>query len=280
MAEPVRVALLVTCLVDLFRPSVGFAAVALLEAAGCTVEVPRAQTCCGQPAYNSGDRADAKAIARQVLAVFAGYDYVVAPSGSCAGMVRVHYPELFADEPGMLAEAEALAARTWELVSFLVDVRGMEKVAARWDKSATYHDACSGLRELGVKAQPRRLLASVEGLRLSELADCEVCCGFGGTFCVKYPEISDKMVTDKAIEIAATGAEAVLAGDLGCLLNIAGKLTRLGIPVETRHIAEVLAGMADRIPAIGASLTRPSRESGNPGAESSIASPGPPLSRG
>src|SRR6266568_865259 len=132
---PVRVALLVTCLVDLFRPSVGFAAVALLEAAGCTIEAPRAQTCCGQPAYNSGDRADAKQIARQVIAAFAGYDYVVAPSGSCAGMVRVHYPELFADDPGMLPQAQELAARTWELVAFLVDVRGMQSVAARWDKS-------------------------------------------------------------------------------------------------------------------------------------------------
>ena len=246
-----RVALLVTCLVDLFRPSVGFAAVALLEAAGCVVAVPRAQTCCGQPAYNSGDRADAKAIARQVIAVFAGYDYVVAPSGSCAGMVRLHYPALFADEPEMLAQAKELAGRTYELVSFLVDIRGMKTMAARWERSATYHDGCSGLRELGVKAQPRALLASVAGLRLSELPGAEVCCGFGGTFCVKYPEISDKMVSDKAVEIAATGADAVLAGDLGCLLNIAGKLSRLGIPVEARHIAEVLAGMADG-PAIGA----------------------------
>ncbi len=279
-SQPARVALLVTCLVDLFRPSVGFAAVALLEAAGCTVEVPRAQTCCGQPAYNSGDRADAKAIAHQVIAAFAGFDYVVAPSGSCAGMVRVHYPLLFADEPAMLAEAEGLAARTWELVSFLVDVRGVGEVAAFWDRSATYHDACSGLRELGVKAQPRLLLASVAGLRLSELAESEVCCGFGGTFCVKYPEISDKMVSDKAAEIAATGADAVLAGDLGCLLNIAGKLTRLGSPVEARHIAEILAGMADEIPAIGAPPTRHSRERGNPEAERSIASPGPPLARG
>ena len=252
MAEPARVALLVTCLVDLFRPSVGFAAVALLEAAGCTVEVPRAQTCCGQPAYNSGDREDAKAIARQVIAAFAGYDYVVAPSGSCAGMLRVHYPQLFADDPAMLAQAEELAARTWELVAFLVDVRGMERVAARWQKSATYHDGCSGLRELGIKAQPRLLLGSVEGLRLTELPGAEVCCGFGGTFCVKYPEISDKMVTDKAAEIALPGADAVLAGDLGCLLNIAGKLTRLGSPVEARHIAEVLAGTADTTPAIGA----------------------------
>ena len=166
-------------------------------------------------------------------------------------MVHVHYPELFADEPAMRGAAEELAARTHELVAFLVDIRGMTGVAARWERSATYHDGCSGLRELGVKAQPRALLASVGGLRLTELPGAEVCCGFGGTFCVKYPEISDKMVTDKAAEIAATGADALLAGDLGCLLNIAGKLSRLGIHVEARHIAEVLAGMTDT-PAIGA----------------------------
>src|SRR5205085_11822413 len=167
----------------------------------------------------------------QVIAAFAGYDYVVAPSGSCAGMVKIHYPQLFADEPEILAAAEDLASRTHELVSFLVDVRGMTGVAACWAGSATYHDACSGLRELAVKEQPRRLLASVEGLRLTELPGAEVCCGFGGTFCVKYPEISDKMVADKALDIAATGADAVLSGDLGCLLNIAGKLSRLGVPV-------------------------------------------------
>ena len=250
MPEPARVGVLVTCLVDLFRPSVGFASVALLERAGCTVEVPRLQTCCGQPAYNSGDRGDAKRIARQVIAAFAGYDYVVAPSGSCAGMVKVHYPEMFADEPEMRARAEELAARTWELVSFLVDVRGMTEVGAIWQRRATYHDACSGLRELGVKAQARRLLGSVSGLSLTELPGAEICCGFGGTICVKYPEISDKMVADKAEDIAATGAEAVLAGDLGCLLNIAGKLSRLGIPVEARHVAEVLAGMTGEVPPI------------------------------
>src|SRR5438128_956135 len=155
--SPARVALLVTCLVDLFRPSVGFAAVKLLEDCGCTVEVPRHQTCCGQPAYNSGDRGDAKALARQVIAAFSGYDYVVAPSGSCAGMVKLHYPRLFADEPETLAAAEALAARTWELIAFLVEVCGVERVSARWPRRATYHDGCSGLRELGVKAQPRRL---------------------------------------------------------------------------------------------------------------------------
>jgi L-lactate dehydrogenase complex protein LldE len=247
------VALFVTCLVDLFRPTVGFAAVALLERAGCIVEVPRAQTCCGQPAYNSGDRADAKAIALQVIAAFAGYDYVVAPSGSCAGMLRTHYPELFADEPAVLPRAQELASRSWELTSFLVDVCGLRAVAASWECRATYHDACSGLRELGVKSQPRLLLDGVAGLELHELPGAETCCGFGGTFCVKYPEISDKIVTEKAADIVATGAQAVLAGDLGCLLNIAGRLQRDGSAIEVRHVAEVLAGMTGEVPPIGAS---------------------------
>jgi L-lactate dehydrogenase complex protein LldE len=163
----------------------------------------------------------------------------------------VHYPELFAADPAVLPRAQQLAAHTWELVSFLVDVCGMQAVTARWDRRVTYHDACSGLRELGVKAQPRRLLASVSGLRLSELPGVETCCGFGGTFCIKYPDISDKMVSDKEAEIAATGAEAVLAGDLGCLLNIAGKLHRQGRRIEVRHVAEVLAGMTEEVPAIG-----------------------------
>lgn len=247
-----RVALFVTCLVDLFRPTVGFAAVKLLEDAGCTVEVPRRQTCCGQPAYNSGDRAEAKAIAQQVFNAFAGYDYVVAPSGSCAGMLRVHYPELFADDSENLPRAQDLAERSWELLSFLVDVCRLQAVAANWPRRITYHDACSGLRELGIKLQPRQLLASVSGLSIEELPGAEVCCGFGGTFCVKYPEISDKMVSDKATDIAATGVEAVLAGDLGCLLNMAGKLYRQGRHVEVRHVAEVLAGMTDGVPPIGA----------------------------
>jgi L-lactate dehydrogenase complex protein LldE len=242
-----RVALFVTCLVDLFRPTVGFAAVKLLEEAGCTVEVPRAQTCCGQPAYNSGARADAKAIALRVLDAFEGYDHVVAPSGSCAGMIRVHYPELFDDDPAALPRTQQLAARSWELVSFLVDICGMQAVSTRWERHVTYHDACSGLRELGIKNQPRRLLASVDGLRLRELPGAETCCGFGGMFCVKYPDISDKMVSDKATDIVATGAESVLAGDLGCLLNIAGKLQRHGRRVEVRHVAEVLAGMTGEV---------------------------------
>ncbi len=245
---PVRVGLFVTCLVDLFRPTVGFAAVKLLEEAGCTVAVPRAQTCCGQPAYNSGDRADTREIAARVIAAFEPYDYVVAPSGSCAGMIREHYPALFADDPAMQTRAQALAARTYELVSFLTDVRGVSRVAARYDGTIVYHDSCSGLRELGVKRQPRKLLATVEGLRLAELPGAEICCGFGGTFCVKYPEISDKIVSEKTADIAATGADTLLAGDLGCLLNMAGKLKREGRPVAVRHVAEVLAGMTDAAP--------------------------------
>ena len=245
-----RVALFVTCLVDLFRPSVGFAAIKLLEDAGCRVEVPELQTCCGQPAYNSGNRAAARDVARQVIAAFKGFDYVVVPSGSCGGMIHSHYPALFADDPATAEEARALGRHTHELVSFLVDVMGVSAVTARHAGTATYHDSCSGLRELGVKAQPRRLLATVAGLALTELPGAEVCCGFGGTFCVKYPEISDRMVADKARDIVATGADTLLAGDLGCLLNIAGKLRRLGHGVRVRHVAEVLAGELGR-PAIG-----------------------------
>ncbi len=252
MAEPIRVGLFVTCLVDLFRPTVGFAAVKLLGDAGCIVEVPKLQTCCGQPAYNSGDREDAKAIARQVIAAFTGFDYVVVPSGSCGGMIKTHYPALFADEPAVKAAAEALAERTYELISFLADVLKTTRLDARYAGIVTYHDACSGLRELGVKEQPRRLLEGVAGLTLKEMATPEVCCGFGGTFCVKYPEISDKMVTDKVADIAATGADTLLCGDMGCLLNMAGKLSRLGTPVHVRHIAEILADMTGEVPPIGA----------------------------
>ena len=247
---PIRVGLFVTCLVDLFRPSVGFAAVKLLEDAGCQVEVPAAQTCCGQPAYNSGDTADAKAIAADVITAFEDFDYVVAPSGSCAGMLRVHYPALFAGDAAMAPRARALAARTYELISFLTDVRGVRAVDARFAGRVTYHDSCSGLRELGIRAQPRDLLGSVTGLELTELPEGEACCGFGGTFCVKYPEISNAMVAAKAACVRETGAETLLAGDLGCLLNMAGKLKRDGAAVRVRHVAEVLAGMTDT-PAIG-----------------------------
>jgi L-lactate dehydrogenase complex protein LldE len=246
-----RVALFVTCLVDLHRPTIGFAAIRLLEQAGCQVEVPRAQTCCGQPAYNSGDRATARELARGIIEAFSGYDYVVVPSGSCGGMLGRHFPGLFDDDPNLRARADALAAKTHELMSFLVDVLGVTTVPGVCQATATYHDSCSGLREMGIKEQPRRLLASVAGLTLTEMAEPEVCCGFGGTFCVKYPEISVHMVADKTRDIAATGAGLVLAGDLGCLLNIAGRLKREGSAVQVRHAAEVLAGMTGDVPPIG-----------------------------
>jgi L-lactate dehydrogenase complex protein LldE len=245
-----RVGLFVTCLVDFFRPSVGFAAIKLLQDAGCIVEVPAAQTCCGQPSYNSGDRASAGSIARDIVAAFDGFDYVVVPSGSCAGMIRKHFPMLLTDDPAFAEPARALAGKTHELVSFLVDVLGVEAVATSHQGSITYHDSCSGLRELGIRDQPRRLLAGIDGLELRELPEADVCCGFGGTFCVKYPDISDAIVTRKIEAIAGTGADTLLAGDLGCLLNMAGKLKRDGVATKSRHVAEILAGMADG-PAIG-----------------------------
>jgi L-lactate dehydrogenase complex protein LldE len=248
---PRRVGLFVTCLVDLLRPTVGFAAVKLLEDAGCTVDVP-SQTCCGQPAFNSGDRRTTREIAEQVVAAFEPYDAVVVPSGSCAGMLKTHYPELFHGDPNWLPRVDAFCAKTFELVSYLADVLKVARVDAQFAGTVTYHDSCSGLRELGIRAQPRQLLARVDGLTLKEMPDSDVCCGFGGTFCVKYPDISNAIVAKKADRIASTGADTLLAGDLGCLMNMAGKLQRLGHKVHARHVAEVLAGMTD-IPAIGES---------------------------
>jgi L-lactate dehydrogenase complex protein LldE len=247
-SEP-RVGLFVTCLVDIIRPSVGFAAVKLLEDAGCKVVVP-SQTCCGQPAYNAGDRDSAKTLARQAIDAFEDCDYVVVPSGSCGGMLSKHYPDLFAGEPDLAQRAERFAEKTHELISFLVDVMGVKKVAARYEGTVAYHDSCAGLRELGVKTQPRRLLAGVEGLTLVELADAEVCCGFGGLFATKYGELSNAIVGRKAEDIRSGKADTVLAGDLGCLMNMAGRLQREGSPIKARHVAEILAGMAEG-PAIG-----------------------------
>ncbi len=247
-SPPPNVGLFVTCLVDLMRPVVGFAAVKLLEDAGCVVSVPAAQTCCGQPAYNAGDQTDARAIARQVIAAFEGFDYVVAPSGSCAGMIRVHFPGLFAGDALMAGRARALGERTFELTQFLRDVLQVSDVEAEYRGCATYHDGCAGLREMGVKEQPRALLAAVRGLELKEGGEAEICCGFGGLFCVKYPDISGRIVDGKVDDVLATGADTLLGGDLGCLLNVAGRLKRRGSGVRVRHVAEVLAGMTDGPP--------------------------------
>ena len=246
-ARPIRVGLFVTCLVDLMRPSIGFAAVKLLEDAGCRVDVPE-QTCCGQPAFNSGDRANARAIAEKTIAAFERFDYVVAPSGSCAGQIRKHYPELFQDDPNLAPRAAKLAEKTYELVSFLVDVLGVTSVSSDFTGEVTYHDSCSGLRELGVKSQPRLLLSSIPGVKLVEMNENEVCCGFGGTFAVKYGDISDSIVSKKTENVAQSGATTLLAGDLGCLMNMAGKLHREGKAVAVRHVAEVLAGGIDAPP--------------------------------
>jgi len=233
----------VTCLVDLVRPQIGFAAAKLLDQAGCDVEVPAAQTCCGQPAWNAGADAHGKDIARGVIAAFEGFDYVVAPSGSCAGMIRRHYPEMFESDPAWLPRARALAQKTHELMSFLVKVRGMTNVDARFEGRVCYHDSCSSLREMGVKAEPRALLATVDGLTLNELTDPQVCCGFGGLFSVKYPEISERMADDKIADACATGADTLIGGDLGCLLHLKGRMARAGKTLQVRHAAEVLADM-------------------------------------
>jgi L-lactate dehydrogenase complex protein LldE len=241
-AKRPRAGLFVTCLVDLFRPSIGIASARLLEAAGCDVIVPRNQTCCGQPAYNSGDRKNARAIAEQTITAFQGCDYIVAPSGSCAGMLKTHYPRLMQGDPDAEARASDFAGRVHELVSFLVDVRGFNQAPGSFEGTVTYHDSCSGLRELGIKTQPRELLTSIKGLSLTEMPECEICCGFGGAFSVKFPDISNAMVEKKAANIAAAEPDILLAGDLGCLMNMAGKLRRQGRDIACRHVAEVLAG--------------------------------------
>ncbi|WP_244630851.1 (Fe-S)-binding protein [Aureimonas sp. ME7] len=246
-----RVALFVTCLVNVMRPAIAEGSRELLLAAGCEVFVPLDQTCCGQPAFNSGNERDGQAMARHQIAALEGFDYVVAPSGSCAGTIRHGYPESLSGDPAWAERAKALAARTYEITSFLVDVLGYRTPPpTRHVGTATYHDTCSGLRELGVHDQPRALLRSVEGLALTPLPDANVCCGFGGTFCVKYPAISNAVVAEKTASITKTGADILLGGDLGCLLNMAGKLAREGSGIRTFHTVEALTGRLGT-PAIG-----------------------------
>lgn len=224
------------------RPRIGFASLALLKAAGIDAIVPAGQTCCGQPAYNSGDLDATRILARKLLVEFRDCDYVVVPSGSCAGMIRVHYPSLFAGNPEA-ADFERLAARTYELTDFLVNIAKLKSVPGSFTGTITYHDSCSGLRELGVKDQPRALLAKMPGVALREMKESETCCGFGGTFSIKFGDISTRMCDNKCVQALDTGAQAIVGGDLGCLLNIEGRLRRRGDD-QTRvmHIAEMLAG--------------------------------------
>jgi L-lactate dehydrogenase complex protein LldE len=241
-----RVGLFVTCLVDVFRPSVGIAAARLLESAGCSVHVPENQTCCGQPAYNSGDAENARSMARRVMDAFENFDYTVLPSGSCAAMMRHHYPDLFKSNPSLAKRAQRFSGKVFELVSFLSDIRNVRTVPGAFSGAVTYHDSCAGLRELNIKKQPRRLLQSISGLELIEMKNSEVCCGFGGSFCIKFPEISNRMTDNKARDIQDTGADMVLAGDMGCLLKISDALKRAGAKIEEAHVAEILAGMGNR----------------------------------
>lgn len=240
-----RIGLFVTCLVDMMRPRIGFAALKLLKATGHEVLVPADQTCCGQPGYNSGDRKAAQALALKLAREFAACDYVVAPSGSCSGMIRAHYPELFHDLPQHLPEMEKLAAKTYELTDFLVNVAKVGSVPASFSGTVTYHDSCSGLREMGVKQQPRQLLAGIGGLALKEMEQAESCCGFGGTFSIKFGEVSSRIADRKCDAIRDSGADAVVLGDLGCMLNIEGRLRRRGDRARVLHVAEVLAGAGE-----------------------------------
>jgi L-lactate dehydrogenase complex protein LldE len=234
-----KVSLLITCLGDALFPEVGVATVRLLRRLGVEVDFPQAQTCCGQPHFNSGFRDDARALARHTIQAFTGEQMVVTPSGSCAAMVKLEYPELLHEDLVWHGRAEDLARRTHELSDFLVNVLGVEDVGARFEGKATYHMACH-LRGLGLLEEPLRLLRQVKGLELLPLERADECCGFGGSFAVRYPGISGAMVQDKAAFIEQTGADVVVATDAGCLMNIGGCLRRRGSRVKAMHLAEVL----------------------------------------
>jgi L-lactate dehydrogenase complex protein LldE len=242
-----RVGLFVTCLVDTMRPEIGFSALKLLESAGCDVVVVESQTCCGQPAYSSGDRPTAHALAEKFIHEYERFDYVVIPSGSCGGMVKTHYVDLFSDDPAWQRRMTRLASRVFELTDFLHNVVKINNLPrprnTSFHGSITYHDSCCGLRELGVESQPRALLNKVAGVQLKEMKDCRTCCGFGGTFAIKYGDISTAIVDEKCANIQACGTDAVVLGDLGCMLNIEGRLRRLGDDkTHVYHVAQVLAG--------------------------------------
>ncbi len=236
-----RVSLFVTCVVDQLFPRVGMAMAEVLERIGYQVDFPEAQTCCGQPAFNSGFRKEAREVARHFLSVFSGAGHVVVPSGSCATMISHHFAELFPKEPKSLEAALALAPRVHEFSSFLTEVAQVDDVGARLDEVVTYHDSCHALRELKIKEGPRRLLRNVRGLELREMDIAEECCGFGGTFSVKFDEVSGAMARTKIDSVVRTGASAVVSIDSSCLMQLQGALSRADLPVRTMHLAEVLA---------------------------------------
>jgi L-lactate dehydrogenase complex protein LldE len=239
-----RAALFVTCIVDQIYPTIGLAAAAVLERHGVEVHVPRGLTCCGQMGFNAGFRDEARAVAGRALEALRGHGDVVLPSGSCGAMIRHLYHELF-DGTRHQAAAEDLIGRTYELTEYLVDVLGVADVGARYDGRIAYHDACHGLRYLGLSQQARRLLSHVAGAELVPLLGAEECCGFGGLFAVKQAAISEKMLERKLAQIEATGADLIVTGDASCMTQLAGGLSRAGSRARARHIAEVLANMAD-----------------------------------
>jgi L-lactate dehydrogenase complex protein LldE len=236
-----RVSLFVTCIIDQLFPKVGMAMVDVLERIGYSIDFPEQQTCCGQPAFNSGYREEAAQVARHFLRTFGDAEYIVIPSGSCTSMISHHYEELFANDPKYLALTHAVAPRVWEFSKFLLEVARVEDVGARMDAVVTFHDSCHGLRELKIKDGPRRLLSHVRGLELREMDAPDECCGFGGTFSVKFGELSGAMARTKVEAILRTGAEAVVGIDSSCLMQIQGAMSRAGVPVRAMHLAEVLA---------------------------------------
>lgn len=234
--------LFATCLVDTFYPEVGEAIVELLSRLGVTVDFPRGQTCCGQPAFNAGLREDARQVTEHMIEVFESVpDDIVSPSGSCVHMIRVNYPELFADDPAWLARARSLAARTFEFSEYLVDRLGVTDVGARWDGTLAYHPSCHLSRGLGIDRQPRALLSAVKGAQIVELPHADECCGFGGIFSVTHPEVSKEMLMKKIENLDASGSPVLVIPDAGCLMHIAGGLHRQGKSQRAVHLAEVLA---------------------------------------
>ncbi len=236
-----NVTLFIQCLVDTIYPEVGEAMVQVLQDLGASLNCPTDQTCCGQPAFNAGYRSQARAVAQHFIEVFENSEIIVCPSGSCVNMVRHHYAELFRDDPQWLQRAQKLSACTFEFTEYLVDVLGFDDLGAAYSAKVTYHDSCHLLRGIGVREQPRRLLRNVAGVELIEMNDSDRCCGFGGSFSVKYPHISTAMVAEKADNIINSGADTVVGCDMGCLMNIQGMLSRMGSSIEVKHIAQVLA---------------------------------------
>jgi L-lactate dehydrogenase complex protein LldE len=236
-----KVSLFITCLVDQFFPDVGISTVRVLRKLGAEVDFPSAQTCCGQPAFNGGFTHEARDLARRFISIFEGSEYIVAPSGSCTSMVRVFYPELFKDDAQWRSRAESIAGRTYEFTEFIVNVLGVEDVGASHRGRVALHQSCHLLRELKVKTEPQRLLKAVKGIELVELEHAESCCGFGGLFSIKYPHISGGILQEKIDNINRSGADLIVASDVGCLMHIAGGLSRQGAAAKTMHIAELLA---------------------------------------